>query len=110
MVKKITYMLNILTKSLSPNNQGQKSANFIIETQEGSPASLKFFYWLSKLFSQANNEFTPEFSHRMLRKEMRKGPPFYTKLIPLCLGFRGLVLSPFLKVWGGGRVGVSFRA
>ena len=30
-----------------PQQPGQKSLNFTIETQNGSPKSLKFFYWLS---------------------------------------------------------------
>ena len=34
--------------SLFPNNQGQKNLDFILETQKGTPKSLKFFYWLSK--------------------------------------------------------------
>ena len=45
--------------TLFPNNQGYKSLDFVIETQQRSPKSLKFFYCLSKLSTFATRNRLP---------------------------------------------------
>ena len=59
MQKRMETTISIGLYTLFPNNQGQQTIHFIIETPKGMPKSLKFFYWLSKYRADITKELAP---------------------------------------------------